>query len=169
MIRPAGLLPEQVPPHDPFALALRRIEFESGRVMQAQILFLKSSDLLPLREQVTSVVESRHRQLRKLWREMLAGIGVEPCNGTGITSCNCRRAIPLIQINSPPPGVQLQWFVSSVNFGAFHESGFCRASRRPDPQWRNCHGRWLHGGWYAGTPAAGIGSAEKIRTLHHLQ
>jgi hypothetical protein len=50
--------------------------------MQAQILFLKSTGLLPLREQVTSVVESRHRLVRKLWREMLAGIGVEACNGT---------------------------------------------------------------------------------------
>ncbi len=79
MIRPASLLPEKVLPQDPFALALRKIEFESGRVMQAQILFLKSSDLLPLREQVTSVVDSRHRQLRLLWREMLVGIGIEPC------------------------------------------------------------------------------------------
>jgi hypothetical protein len=78
MIRPAGLLPEQVQPQDPFALALRKIEFESGRVIQAQIIFLKSTDLLPLREQVTSAVENRHRQLRQLWQEMLVGIGVEP-------------------------------------------------------------------------------------------
>ena len=34
---------------DPFALALRRIEFESNRLIQAQILFLKSADLLPFR------------------------------------------------------------------------------------------------------------------------
>src|SRR4051794_31048190 len=82
MIRPAGLLPEQVPPYDPFALALRRIEFESGRVMQAQILFLKSTGLLPLREQVTSVVESRHRLVRKLWRGGLAWFGGGTLKGT---------------------------------------------------------------------------------------
>src|SRR4051794_20823685 len=82
MIRPAGLLPEQVHPQDPFALALRKIELESGRVMQAQILFLKSTGLLPLREQVTSVVESRHRLVRKLWRGGLAWFGGGTLKGT---------------------------------------------------------------------------------------
>jgi len=77
VIRPAALLPEEAPAQDPFVLALRKIEFESGRVMQAQILFLKSVDLLPLRDAVTTTVESRHLQVRKLWEEMLAGIGVE--------------------------------------------------------------------------------------------
>ena len=65
---------------DPFALALRKIEFESGRVMQAQILLLKSADLLPLRDAVTAAVESRHLQVRKLWDDMLAGIGVDRRN-----------------------------------------------------------------------------------------
>jgi hypothetical protein len=77
VIRPAALLPEEAPAQDPFVLALRKIEFESGRVMQAQILFLKSADLLPLRDAVNATVESRHLQVRKLWGEMLAGIGVE--------------------------------------------------------------------------------------------
>jgi hypothetical protein len=77
VIRPAALLPEEAPVQDPFALALRRIEFESGRVIQAQILFLKSADLRPLRDAVTAAVESRHLQVRKLWDEMLCGIGVE--------------------------------------------------------------------------------------------
>ncbi len=77
VIRPAALLPEEAPAQDPFVLALRKIEFESGRVMQAQILFLKSADLLPLRDAVNATVESRHLQVRKLWEEMLAGIGVE--------------------------------------------------------------------------------------------
>ena len=45
---------------DPFVLALRKIEFESGRAMQAQILLLKSADLLPLRDAVNAAVESRH-------------------------------------------------------------------------------------------------------------
>jgi hypothetical protein len=44
--------------------------------MQAQILFLKSPDLLPLRD-AGAAVESHHLQVRKLWDEMLAGIGVE--------------------------------------------------------------------------------------------
>jgi hypothetical protein len=65
---------------DPFALALRKVEFESGRVMQAQILFLKSAELLPVRDAVTAAVESRHIQVRKLWDEMLAGIGVQRRN-----------------------------------------------------------------------------------------
>jgi hypothetical protein len=52
------------------------IELESGRVMQAQILFLKGQDLLPYRDAVNTAVESRHLQVRKLWRETLAGIGV---------------------------------------------------------------------------------------------
>lgn len=65
---------------DPFALALRKIEFESGRVMQPQILFLKSTDLLPLRTGYFGV-ESRHGQLRQL-RQTLVGIAIEPCNST---------------------------------------------------------------------------------------
>jgi hypothetical protein len=77
VIRPAVLLPEGALAHDPFALALRKIEFESSRVIQAQIMFLKSTDLLPLRNAVIAAVEGRHLQVRKLWEEMLAGIGVE--------------------------------------------------------------------------------------------
>lgn len=75
-IRPAALLPDRVPAEDSFVVALRRIEFESGRLMQAQIIFLKGHDLLPYREPVSAAVESRHLQVRKLWTEMLAGIGV---------------------------------------------------------------------------------------------
>ena len=47
--------------------------------MQAQIMFLKSADLLPLRNAVTAAVESRHLQVRKLWEETLTGLGVERC------------------------------------------------------------------------------------------
>jgi hypothetical protein len=79
VIRPAALLPQETTAQDPFALALRKIEFESGRVLQAQIMFLKSADLLPLRNTVTAAVESRHFQIRKLWQEMLAAIGVDRC------------------------------------------------------------------------------------------
>jgi hypothetical protein len=79
VIRPAALLPQETTAQDPFALALRKIEFESGRVLQAQIMFLKSADLLPLRNTVTAAVEGRHLQIRKLWREMLAAIDVDRC------------------------------------------------------------------------------------------
>jgi hypothetical protein len=40
--------------------------------IQAQILFLKSSELLPFRNAVNAAVESRHLQVRRLWDEMLA-------------------------------------------------------------------------------------------------
>jgi hypothetical protein len=82
MIRPAALLPQGVLPQDPFALALRKIEFESSRAIQAQIVFLKSTDLLPLREEVTAAVESRHGQLDKLWQEVLSGIGIDRSKST---------------------------------------------------------------------------------------
>jgi hypothetical protein len=56
---------------------LRRIEFESSRLLQAQILFLKGPDLLPFRDAVSAALEKRHAEVRKLWREMLAGIGID--------------------------------------------------------------------------------------------
>ena len=76
-IRPATLLPVQALANDPFAMALRRIEFESGRLMQAQILFLKSGDLQPFRDAINLAVEKRRLLVRKLWTEMLDGIGVQ--------------------------------------------------------------------------------------------
>ena len=76
-IRPAALLPNEVLAEDPFVMALRRIEFENGRIMQAQISFLKGQDLLPYRDMVNSAVEQRHQQVRALWDTMLRGIGVE--------------------------------------------------------------------------------------------
>jgi len=75
-IRPAALLPENAAAGDAFVMALRRIEFESGRTVQAQILFLKGHDLLPYRDAVNAAVEERHRQVRGLWDAMLKGIGV---------------------------------------------------------------------------------------------
>jgi hypothetical protein len=77
VIRPAALLPEFEPHNDPFALAMKRIEFESGRLMLAQILFLKSSRLAPLREAVTAAVERRHAQVRELWNAMLRDMEIE--------------------------------------------------------------------------------------------
>lgn len=75
-IRPAALLPLEASAQDPFVVALRRIEFESGRLMQAQILFLKSPQLLPVRDAVNAAVERRHAQVSGLWIAMLESIGV---------------------------------------------------------------------------------------------
>ena len=75
-IRPAALLPVEASAADPFVVALRRIEFESSRLIQAQIYFLKSDDLKPVRDDVRAAVERRHRQVGKLWAELLQGIGI---------------------------------------------------------------------------------------------
>ncbi|MCK1278894.1 hypothetical protein IVB46_27090 [Bradyrhizobium sp. 61] len=77
-IRPAALLPTEANANDPFVMALRRIEFESGRLLQAQILFLKGPDLLPFRDAVNATLERRHAEVRRLWHETLAGVGVGP-------------------------------------------------------------------------------------------
>ena len=53
-IRPAALLPDKVLADDPFVMALRRIEFESGRIMQAQILFLKGADLVTYNDAINN-------------------------------------------------------------------------------------------------------------------
>ena len=75
-IRPAALLPVEASADDPFVVALRRIEFESSRLIQAQIQFLKSDELKGMRDAVTAAVEARHRQVRKLWGEVLESIGI---------------------------------------------------------------------------------------------
>jgi hypothetical protein len=77
VIRPAALLPEGFEPVDPFALAMRRIEFESGRLMQAQILFLKGPELLSVRGAVSAAVERRHAQVRQLWNGILRSMDIE--------------------------------------------------------------------------------------------
>jgi hypothetical protein len=75
-IRPAALLPVEASAQDPFVVALRRIEFESSRLIQAQIHFLKGEDLKLVRDAVSAAVEVRHRQIRQLWTELLEGIGI---------------------------------------------------------------------------------------------
>jgi hypothetical protein len=75
-IRPAALLPVDANPNDPFVMALRRIEFESGRLLQAHILFLKRESLVPFRDAVSAALERRHAEMRKLWRTMLQSVGV---------------------------------------------------------------------------------------------
>jgi hypothetical protein len=56
--------------------ALRRIEFESGRLLQAQILFLKGPQLADVRAEVAAAVERRHQQVRELWQAMLRGLNL---------------------------------------------------------------------------------------------
>ena len=56
---------------------MKRVEFESGRLMQAQIVFLKSQQLVPVRDAVSAAVERRHRQVRELWDAMLKGMEIE--------------------------------------------------------------------------------------------
>jgi hypothetical protein len=75
-IRPSALLPVEANGHDPFVMALRRIEFESGRLLQAQIILLKGPELVPFRDAVSSALERRHAELRKLWTEALEGVGI---------------------------------------------------------------------------------------------
>lgn len=77
-IRPAALIPADANANDPFVMALRRIEFESGHLLQAQILLLKSADLAPFRDAVSTALEKRHAQIGKLWGDALAGIGIAP-------------------------------------------------------------------------------------------
>ena len=75
-IRPAALLPVEANADDPFVMALRRIEFESGRLLQAQILFLKGPELAPFRNAVSAALERRHAEIGKLWAEALEGVGI---------------------------------------------------------------------------------------------
>jgi hypothetical protein len=79
-IRPAPLLPVNAKSDDPFVIALRRIEFESGRLLQAQVLFLKSPDLSPVRGAVGRALEKRHAGIRRLWRETLQSVGITATN-----------------------------------------------------------------------------------------
>jgi hypothetical protein len=57
-------------------MALRRIEFESSRLMQAQILFLKGPELAPYRNAVSAALERRHAEIGKLWAEALEGVDI---------------------------------------------------------------------------------------------
>ena len=75
-VRPAALLPEDAAPLDPFVQAMRRIEFESGRLLQAQIVFLKGPQLRDVRDAVAGAVERRHEEVRELWTSMLQSLNV---------------------------------------------------------------------------------------------
>jgi len=75
--RPAALLPEHVEPLDPFAVAMRRIELEGGRLMQAQIALLKGPNLLPVRHVVSVAADWRHHQVREVWTAMLHGLNID--------------------------------------------------------------------------------------------
>ncbi len=77
-IRPATLLPADVCATDAFVIALRRIEFESGRLMQAQLRFLKDPALSAGRAVVEPAVERRHAQIKALWEQLVAGLEHAP-------------------------------------------------------------------------------------------
>jgi len=80
-IRLAALLPVDANTNDPFVMTLRRIEFESSRLLQAQILFLKGESLVPFRDTVNSALERRRTEVRKLWSEALEGVGISAREG----------------------------------------------------------------------------------------
>jgi hypothetical protein len=87
-------LPVEVSAEDPFVVALRN-RIRSSRLIQAQIHFLKNEELEAMRDAVTAAVEGRHRQVRKLWVEVLEGIGI----GRRVESeCGYRRSRPCIPI-----------------------------------------------------------------------
>lgn len=79
-IRPAALLPVEASSNDPFVMALRRIELESGRLLQAHIQLLKSPELIPFRNAVSSALERRHTEIGRLWAQALEGVDITiPC------------------------------------------------------------------------------------------
>ena len=53
------------------------IEFESGRLLQAQILFLKGPELISVRGEVADAVERRHDEMRGHWLTMLHSLNVD--------------------------------------------------------------------------------------------
>jgi hypothetical protein len=75
-IRPAALLPVEANANDPFVTALRRVEFENGRLLQAQSHFLKGTELLPFRDAVSAALERRHAEIGRLWAQALEGVGI---------------------------------------------------------------------------------------------
>ena len=42
--------------------------FDSGRMMQAEIIFLKAQEVLPYRDSVNTAIEGRHLQVRNSGR-----------------------------------------------------------------------------------------------------
>jgi len=102
VIRPAALLPESYPDDDPFALAMRRVEFESGRLMQAQILFLKGPELVPVRDAVASAVERRHAQVRDLWQNMLHAMEIDTSGRHALVPAYQAAARPAEAIAAQP-------------------------------------------------------------------
>jgi hypothetical protein len=45
-------------------------------IVQAQLRFLKSATHTPDRDAISAAVERRHQQLRQLWADMLASLGI---------------------------------------------------------------------------------------------
>jgi hypothetical protein len=76
-IRPTALLPVEAQAHDPFTMALRRIEFESGRLMQAQFCFSRALNFSRSAMPLIRLSSSAIRKSANYGGEMLEGIGVQ--------------------------------------------------------------------------------------------
>lgn len=74
-IRPAAVLPRQSPADDPFAVALKQMELEGGRLVQMQLRFLKEPRFAPMRDAISAAVEERQSQIRRLWEEVTGATG----------------------------------------------------------------------------------------------
>ena len=71
-VRTAPLIPDNANETDPFVAALRRIEQESGRMIQAQIRLLKDADSpLPLDER-ERIIEAKQLEVDEAFRRFLA-------------------------------------------------------------------------------------------------
>ena len=73
---PAALLPVDANPNDPFVMALRRIEFESSRLLQAQLPLLKGENLAPFRNAVSATLKTVTQGSASCGTEALANIGI---------------------------------------------------------------------------------------------
>ncbi len=73
-IRPATVIPPEADPLDPFMLAINELELESSRLIQGQILFLKSPQLQARRDAIEAALDSRQKQVRGLWQALLQGV-----------------------------------------------------------------------------------------------
>jgi hypothetical protein len=70
-IRPTTALPEKIVATDPFAMALRQIEFSSGLMLQTQVAILKAEGLRTGKDAVEEIVSRRHAQVKELWTDVL--------------------------------------------------------------------------------------------------
>ncbi len=73
-LRPATLLPANANPADPFVLALRTLDVESGRLIQSPAAILRHPTFGPRQDAVQQRLDSRYTQVRGLWAEVVAAV-----------------------------------------------------------------------------------------------